>query len=87
MTAMTRSIDILTRYPYYWAKTHMDRYRNESNAERYDSYITENWDRIVEDSERYVQNKKPESDIISLSDTEQLASDYVFKRYIDTLVN
>ena len=86
MTAMTRSMDILAKYPYYWAKTHLDRYRNESNAKRYDSYIAENWNRIVEDSERYVQNEKSESDIVPLSDQEVILSDYVFKRYVDSLV-
>jgi len=32
MTAMTRSMDILRKYPFYWIKVHMDKYRNDSNA-------------------------------------------------------
>lgn len=85
MTAMTRSMDILRKYPFYWIKVHMDKYRNDSNAKRFDSYIARNWDRIAEDTERYVQYEKPESDIVPPSEYEMRVSDYVFKRYVESL--
>ena len=85
MTAMTRSMDILRKYPFYWIKVHMDKYRNDSNTKQFDSYIAKHWDRIVKDTERYVQYEKPESDIVPLSEYEMRISDYVFKRYVESL--